>query len=825
MPKAQEGMEMGQPQGGGDQMQQLAQQVQQMLEQGAAPEQVVAQLLQGGVPPEAIMEVMVGMGMPQEQVQPLIEGVMQQMQGAQGQQGPQGDPQGEPMPEGQPMMKGGGYMKYQGGGENEQEQMMQLIQMFAQIQGIDPNQIMEQLQGASPEEQQQMMQQMVQTVQQAQGGGQPQQPMMFHGGITTSNPGSFVSPNKADFREVKKQMIKKMKGGGQTTDLDTSSTEALVQNLQGTIANWVSKNHRMGLVNKRYDEAMAQFDALPKAELGIDLSKLDDSERAYYTRLKNKFADLEGKSWEELNKAYKEGKFAGMKNMGGQDELSAEGVFQDVANLYGITNPNKSTTTTEEGGGDGTNTNPAIPIGTVYGTAQWNGQQWVPMYGQNSNIQIGDGMGGPAYPQHYFPGWGPGMPNSNPWQQWDKTNFGMMAGAFGAPGSGGLNYRGIGGLKRAGDLQIQQQLAQVLADPTKYGANMEYIPRFLRKDKIRITWDPITGQPTEEGSAQGATKTMAQVTDENGNVRTMSLEEAENQGLTHTEVEVPVTPVGSSAMQDYPGSGMNLATNPRTGEKEYVSERKAERWGRKIGRKEGQAENRNERGNRKLERLQRKTQEARDRTAIAKADAQMYRDKAERIRGEIMDKYGNMLEEQMHGGVTRSNPGGLVWDFKKLRWVKAPQHALFQAKMGVDVKEKRSFDVGQFTEGFMGAVGDANAFMTAARLNPTSDQSTIERSTDNTQQVYDIGSGGRGFYDQEGRFISSDVGDKVMSGTGTDQDVYGSFTAQNFYGDFIPGQGMKYFQGMQAGGLVGDVQFTPQELEELAAFGYDISRL
>jgi hypothetical protein len=100
------------PQGGGDQMQQLAQQVQQMMEQGAQPEQVVAELLQGDVPPEAIMQVLVQIGMPQEQAQPLIENVMQQMQGGQGGP-PQGQPQGPP-PEGQPMMQVGGQMTTEG---------------------------------------------------------------------------------------------------------------------------------------------------------------------------------------------------------------------------------------------------------------------------------------------------------------------------------------------------------------------------------------------------------------------------------------------------------------------------------------------------------------------------------------------------------------------------------------------------------------------------------------------------------------------------------------------------------------------------------------
>jgi hypothetical protein len=109
MPKAQEGMQMAaeapqeQQAGADQQMQQLAQQVQQMLEQGADPAQVVAQLVQGGVPPQVVAQILVGLGMPQEQVMPMIEQVMQQMQGAQ-QQGP---PQENGETEGQPMMEYG----------------------------------------------------------------------------------------------------------------------------------------------------------------------------------------------------------------------------------------------------------------------------------------------------------------------------------------------------------------------------------------------------------------------------------------------------------------------------------------------------------------------------------------------------------------------------------------------------------------------------------------------------------------------------------------------------------------------------------------------
>ena len=53
-------------QGGGEQMQQLMQMVQQAMEQGEEPGNVAKGLLGQQVPPEAIMQVFVQMGMPQD---------------------------------------------------------------------------------------------------------------------------------------------------------------------------------------------------------------------------------------------------------------------------------------------------------------------------------------------------------------------------------------------------------------------------------------------------------------------------------------------------------------------------------------------------------------------------------------------------------------------------------------------------------------------------------------------------------------------------------------------------------------------------------------
>lgn len=70
-----------------------------------------------------------------------------------------------------------------GAQQSQEEQIMQLIAMFAQMQGVDPEQIVAQLQEMSPEEQQQAIQQMVQVVQESAGDEQQQMPAMRGGGM------------------------------------------------------------------------------------------------------------------------------------------------------------------------------------------------------------------------------------------------------------------------------------------------------------------------------------------------------------------------------------------------------------------------------------------------------------------------------------------------------------------------------------------------------------------------------------------------------------------------------------------------------------------
>jgi len=76
-------------------------------------------------------------------------------------------------------------MYFQQGGQ--QAQIMQIIQQYAQMNQIDPKQLMQKLQQMPPEQQQQAIQQMMQTLQQGAQQEQPdmQQAAMEYGGYTT----------------------------------------------------------------------------------------------------------------------------------------------------------------------------------------------------------------------------------------------------------------------------------------------------------------------------------------------------------------------------------------------------------------------------------------------------------------------------------------------------------------------------------------------------------------------------------------------------------------------------------------------------------------
>ncbi len=284
-----------QPQGGGDQMQQIMQMAQQMAQEGAEPAQIVQALMEQGVPPEAVAQVLVQLGMPEEQVQQVMQQIMQQ---AQGQQGPLQE--GAPQQEGQPMMAIGGEQVDQA---SQQEQIQQLIMMFAKMQGQDPEEILKALQEMPEEEAQQALQQMAETVQGASQGanqapsGMPlgqEQIMASYGGESgkyhtmpdgTKMLGSshgvssqeeleyMVGGGKKDFAKIAKEKIKKYRSGGATdaNSISSDTTEEHVKGLNLALTNFMGSGQLINSVKERYGNMSDVFDQLPKADKGLEL--------------------------------------------------------------------------------------------------------------------------------------------------------------------------------------------------------------------------------------------------------------------------------------------------------------------------------------------------------------------------------------------------------------------------------------------------------------------------------------------------------------------------------------------------------------------------
>lgn len=166
------------------------------MEPGADPTEMimqqVAQMLQQGAEPEQIMQMLIEAGVPEDQAMQMVQAVMQQMQGS---QQPQANPQ---------MRIGGGY--YQQGGEAMDEQMegedegaegesAMLEQIESKVeqalkQGADPQQIMEQLiQMGIPQE---VAQQMIEEILQEIEGGETEMEEPEEGTPQMSKGGKYM---------------------------------------------------------------------------------------------------------------------------------------------------------------------------------------------------------------------------------------------------------------------------------------------------------------------------------------------------------------------------------------------------------------------------------------------------------------------------------------------------------------------------------------------------------------------------------------------------------------------------------------------------------
>ena len=155
----------------------------------------------------------------------------------------------------------------------DQEQLMQLIQMFAQITGNDPQQIMQQLQQLPPEQQMQAIQQMAQAIQsqeQAPQQGQMQQaPQGMPPGAAEEMPvGEDTAMNEmgggeemmappmmfggmTGYAKTNKKLLKKAMGGANTNVTYQTEQERIGQKVNSAIGN--------NFVNSLIDQATDRF--------------------------------------------------------------------------------------------------------------------------------------------------------------------------------------------------------------------------------------------------------------------------------------------------------------------------------------------------------------------------------------------------------------------------------------------------------------------------------------------------------------------------------------------------------------------------------------
>ena len=491
------------PQAMDQQMQALLQEVASMLEQGADPMTIIGGLLQSGLVPEMVMQVIMQTGMAQDEqtASQMIQETMAQMQQGGGQQQPQAE--GQPAPEqmqGQPMMALGGetalndniieFAQLTGQSEKDIEDMV-----TAMIQeGTDAQTISDKLEEAITQIQQQ------QTQPQGMGQGMPQaapgesqiQPPIIDGQTPAMR---YGGPTPVDFQEIGQQIIKQYrKGGSSMGELDTSNTEAYVQNLKGAISNWVSTNNKIGLIKKRTENNLQLFDELPESVAMLPRAvKGIEIKGATYKHIRdlNKALDDKVITEEEYNKAI-------------QDQKKDSDLFE-------VVQPEKKTETNTESKTE-TNTNSNIPNqgesydswalrtgkqsqpGT-YTNMMWNGTQWVNT-GANTNN-----------PQYYYPGQYSDYGRSMSGQRYRPTNRFMSSVTDMAQGLARGNnepfVQGIGALAGFSAEEVMKKVRERLADPNKPFTIEDIQRRGIlgrekkgKRNKIgeRIIWNPTTGE-------------------------------------------------------------------------------------------------------------------------------------------------------------------------------------------------------------------------------------------------------------------------------------------------------------------------------------------
>ncbi|MEY2869896.1 MAG: hypothetical protein RIR01_2398 [Bacteroidota bacterium] len=284
---------------GGTMNEQLMQQVQQMIQQGASKGDVAQQLMaavqQGQLDQESVMQVFQELGITEQdlqQTQKPTEAQEQVMALGGMHKYPDG---GQPSPEEMAMMQQQGQAPQQGGGDPMQ-QVMQMVQQMVQ-QGAQPVDVVKALleNQVPPEAIMQVLTQMGMPQEEAQGliqevmqGGQQQMQSQgeeqMEGAASNPQEEAQEIPQQA-YGGYVREIMRKALGGNVTSDTDSGSVAAK-RNLE--FANVLKRNTHMSMLDNAFDAGVKDTGALPKAGWGDEMKALmekykDDPEFKKYS--------------------------------------------------------------------------------------------------------------------------------------------------------------------------------------------------------------------------------------------------------------------------------------------------------------------------------------------------------------------------------------------------------------------------------------------------------------------------------------------------------------------------------------------------------------
>lgn len=659
---------------------------------------------------------------------------------------------------------------------NPQEQVQQLIMAFAEMSQQDPQQIMQELQGMEQAQQQEAIQQMAQAVQQGQGAPQQGQPQMNYGGKVG---GVMIDGNALDFKDIKRNLVKKYRKGGETDaeQMDSSSTEAYVTGLKNALQNKMFAGYAVNRINDRFNKGNTpNFQSIPKAVLGGEPSELD-LKHNNMTLDQYKMLD-DGDKKEILGSAGR----SGYTGMDGDTNL---------------TNTNNVVITNDKD-------EKKVADGPAVGTRQeWNGKEWVTV--ENDKVVSGDPSKGQATKQeHYYKGWNAnGNPNQN---RWGMSN--------GNPGF--LNALSNVFSKRA--VGIQGSMSPEYFDRiSQYGVPEITAKNNIFGQKVKIKFNPITGQqePVNDGTV-----------DEDGNIQT-SISQTDNIYDKQEGINADLYPNGKPSSstggvdQNYidwlnkvnpaPGTpNVNIQRNATD------ADRPTRRSARKFPKVAGYEDNK-------------KYSESLDREDELRAQAIKNKGEGNWTENDILDEM-DRIEQVL-------NASGDQVQMKYGGGVNLPKASLGRNEEYQDVAKfkpiyERTIDYGAGADLLFEAGSKFNSFLEAMNSSMSPEEEREMQSVDRKFNTLPTDSAIEGLYDRNsGRQLPQDTGADMLAGTNSRQGMYdqkGQKFTKDFYGR---GSGLQYVEDgglviAKAGMEVGqELDLSPEQVKMMENLGYKIKKL